>query len=194
MLFRKPFLEGIAVGRITVAFRRWRRPTVRAGGTLKTPVGVLAIESVSQVAEQDISPRDAKKAGFESAADAIADLVAPAPDASLYRIEFRLAGEDPRIELRNDDELSGAELESVRTKLDRMDRASVTRGGTEWTRATLRLIAKREGVRAGDLAPLVGMETADFKVRVRRLKNLGLTESLGTGYRISPRGKRVLNG
>ncbi len=33
-----------------------------------------------------------------------------------------------------------------------------------------------------------GLEKQKFKLNVRKLKNLGLTESLGTGYRISPRG------
>ena len=52
----------------------------------------------------------------------------------------------------------------------------------------LDLIAAHPGRRAGDLAPMAGMELLDFKVRVRRLKDLGLTISLGTGYKISPRG------
>jgi hypothetical protein len=30
-------------------------------------------------------------------------------------------------------------------------------------------------------------------LNVRKLKNLGLTISLGTGYRISPRGRMVMN-
>jgi len=38
----------------------------------------------------------------------------------------------------------------------------------------------------------VGLEKEAFKLNVRKLKNLGLTESLGTGYRISPRGRSVL--
>lgn len=36
------------------------------------------------------------------------------------------------------------------------------------------------------------MEKGLFKTRVRRLKALGLTESLETGYRIFPRGKALL--
>ncbi len=56
----------------------------------------------------------------------------------------------------------------------------------------LRLIADRPGVRAPDLAASTGRETAPFKVDVRKLKELGLTESLQVGYRISPRGRAVL--
>jgi hypothetical protein len=37
------------------------------------------------------------------------------------------------------------------------------------------------------------MDTPGFKRRVRQLKELGLTESLETGYRLSPHGERVLS-
>jgi ribosomal protein S19E (S16A) len=47
-------------------------------------------------------------------------------------------------------------------------------------------------VRAGDLALMMRQETAVFKINVQQLKNLGLTESLRTGYRLSPRGRVVL--
>jgi len=36
------------------------------------------------------------------------------------------------------------------------------------------------------------MERDPFKIRVRRLKELGLTESLEVGYRVSPRGRAYL--
>ena len=49
MLFRQDDLRRIAAGEVTVAFRRWRRPTVKAGGVLRTRLGVLAIESVDEV-------------------------------------------------------------------------------------------------------------------------------------------------
>ena len=49
----------------------------------------------------------------------------------------------------------------------------------------LRLIGEQEGVRAGDLAAELGMERLAFKADVRKLKALGLTESLpsATGCR-----------
>ena len=43
MLFRRAELVAIAAGEITVAFRRWRRPSVKAGGTQLTAAGLLAI-------------------------------------------------------------------------------------------------------------------------------------------------------
>ena len=47
-------------------------------------------------------------------------------------------------------------------------------------------------MRAADLAPELGLERLPFKARVRRLKELGLTESLERGYRLSPRGAAYL--
>ena len=47
-------------------------------------------------------------------------------------------------------------------------------------------------MRAGDLADEVGRERLPFKADVRKLKNLGLTISLGVGYRLSPRGEAYL--
>ena len=51
------------------------------------------------------------------------------------------------------------------------------------------LIARTPEVRAGDLAAELGQERLPFKANVRKLKALGLTESLEVGYRLSPRGR-----
>ena len=56
----------------------------------------------------------------------------------------------------------------------------------------LELIAARPAVRAPDLAASLGRETQPFKADVRKLKELGLTESLLVGYRLSPRGRSYL--
>lgn len=176
MILTQPVLARIATGEIDLVFRRWRRPTVKTGGTLKTAIGVLAIEALDAV--DSFTSDEARRAGYASAADLEREL-APYAEHPLYRIRVRLAGADPRIELR--DRLTFAPAESARlTKLNDLDHR------------ILDLIVRNPATRAGDLAPQVGMETLVFKTRVRRLKNLGLTESLGTGYRISPRGSAYI--
>jgi hypothetical protein len=45
---------------------------------------------------------------------------------------------------------------------------------------------------AADLADSLDREMQPFKIDVRKLKNLGLTESLDIGYRLSPRGRAYL--
>ena len=105
-------------------------------------------------------------------------------------MRFHLAGEDPRIALRAQDEIADDELATLLARLDRMDRSS--RHGP-WTAEVLALIAGSEGVRAADLAATLGRDTQPFKTDVRKLKALGLTESLEVGYRVSPRGRGVLD-
>jgi hypothetical protein len=48
-------------------------------------------------------------------------------------------------------------------------------------------------VRAPELAAELGRDTPSFKRDVRKLKELGLTESLDIGYRLSPRGVAVVD-
>ena len=185
MLLPVDALRGIAAGEITVAFRRWKRPTVRAGGTLTTRVGVLAIDAVEPV--DDVDEEGARRAGFPDAAAARARL---RPEGTLYRVTFHLAGPDPRIALRERAELAPEELADLRARLARLDRSN-PRG--PWTDATLRTIAARPGVRAADLAEEAGVERLRWKADVRKLKALGLTESLEVGYRLSPRGEAYLS-
>ena len=186
MLFKLETLRRIRSGEVTLAFRRWRRPTVKAGGTLRTRVGVLAIESVEVVDEFSLTDADARRAGATSRT---ALLGALSGEGALYRIAFHLAGPDPRIALREQVELQPGERAALDARLARFDAAS--RHGA-WTRAVLELIAHRPGVRAPDLAAQRSLETARFKADVRKLKELGLTESLEVGYRLSPRGRAYL--
>jgi hypothetical protein len=66
MLFRQNGLDGIRDGRITLAFRRWRRATVKTGGTLMLPIGQLQIVEVREIAESAITEEDARRAGHAS--------------------------------------------------------------------------------------------------------------------------------
>ncbi len=186
VLLRKDTLERIAAGEVDVAFRWWTRPTVKAGGTLQTSIGQLAISSVEPVAVSAVTAADVRRAGFPTKA-ALLRAFPRKPGSRLYRVEFGLAGPDPRIALRERAELSEAEVAEISARLARYDK------GGEWTRQTLELIAARPEVRAGDLAQQLGRERLPFKADVRKLKALGLTESLEVGYRLSPRGRAFLD-
>jgi hypothetical protein len=186
MLIRRQVLEGIQAGRITLAFRRWKRPTVRAGGTLHTAIGVLAIGAVDRIPEAAVTERDARRAGYASRSVLWSELPA---DGTLYRITLRLAGPDPRVALRRRRSMSRDEMARLSARLARLDAAS-RRGA--WTRTVLGLIARRPGARAADLAASTGVELKSFKGNVRKLKALGLTESLLVGYRLSARGRVLL--
>jgi hypothetical protein len=189
VLLKRHVLDGLADGTITVVFRRWARPRVRAGSKLRTAVGVLAVDAVDEMNFADVTEDDARRSGFSSRT-ALLDDLASQRDGRVYRIALHVAGPDPRVELRGRDALTGGELAEVERRLARLDAAS--RHGA-WTLAVLRLIRDRPEVRAGDLAPTRGQETLAFKRDVRKLKELGLTESLEVGYRLSARGRAVLD-
>ncbi|WP_447753905.1 hypothetical protein [Sphingopyxis fribergensis] len=187
MLFRTALLDRIRTGEVTLAFRRWTKPTVKAGGRLRTAVGELAIDSVIPCEAGEIGDRDAMAAGFERRDDLLAEL-AQRSEGDLYRIAFRFAGADPRIALRDEDDLSIAEIDAITARLARLD----GRADRAWTTAVLQWIADHEGLAAREIAAALAIEKAVLKPNIRKLKDLGLTESLAVGYRLSPRGATIL--
>jgi hypothetical protein len=187
VLIKRDVLEKIQAGAIDLQFRRWKRPTVKTGGTLKTRVGVLEIGAIERVRPEDVTDAEARRAGFRDAADFASWLDTTRP-GELHRIEVRYAGEDPRVALRERADLDEAQLQAIAAKLDQMDaRSSIG----AWTARAMALIAKHPGRLAEKLAAQMGLEKHPFKARIHKLKALGLTESLEVGYRLSPRGERV---
>jgi hypothetical protein len=185
VLFERRFWDGIADGSITVTFRRWKRPQAIAGRPYRTAAGIIVADLVDTVAAADITEEDAVRAGYPTAAALVADLRGTS-DLPITRVVFHRSAEpDPRAQLAADDDVDDEVSRAIQHRLDRLDRSSAS---GPWTRTTLELIELRPGVRAADLAASVGRETAPFKLDVRKLKNLGLTISLGTGYELSPRG------
>ncbi len=210
MLLRMDVLARIVAGEIDVVYRLWRKPTVKAGGRLRTAMGELSIDAVEEIDPASITDAEAERAGFSSAEAARASLeprpvrtraskaaekavVARArtakPDETSrpYRVTLHFAGADTRAALRDD--ASAEAVAVVIAKLDAMDARSA-RG--PWTRRTLALIERWPGRRAPELAEMEGLETLVFKTNVRKLKELGLTISLTVGYTLSPRGEAVL--
>jgi hypothetical protein len=187
MLIRPVDLARIRDGEIDLAFRRWARPRLLVGTRMRTSVGLVEVTSVDEV--DDVTDEDAARAGAPR--EQLLQLMAPKAPAPIWRVGLRYAGEDPRVALRNEQDLSAEERVALVARLDRFDRAS---SYGPWTRATLALIEANPARRAPDLAAELGRETAPFKRDVRKLKELGLTESLEIGYRLSPRGIALLEG
>jgi hypothetical protein len=152
MLFRRDILQGIAEGRVTLAFRRWRRAPPADGSSLRSPVGVLCLERVTVVHEGDITMEDVHRTGMSSE-----ELRASiAGEGTLLRIELRLAGDDPRIALR--ERLpEPAELEAIVARLARIDALRPIL----WTKRYL-LIADQPGIVSRVLAPRVEADVARY--------------------------------
>lgn len=190
MLFSKQFWEPIRTGDVTLTFRRWKRPQVVADRIYRSTAGRLHVTAVDVVVPDSISDTDAQRAGHDSA-DALRVQLRGDPADQVYRVEFRYLDEpDPRDLLAANVRLSMDDIADIAGRLARLDKAS--RHGA-WTHRSLTIIGEHPGVRAPELAALVGQEAQSFKTNVRKLKNLGLTISLRTGYELSPRGAAYLH-
>ena len=173
--------RGILAGRITVSFRNWKRPHAAVGGVYRLrPSGAVKVTGVRTVRLCDIEAGDLRRSGFDSVAEVAGFLKLP-ESAKATRVEFELTDEPAAKALT---ELSADE---VVTRLQATDR----RSAAPWTAGVLRLIRAHPATRAGDLAPRMGWETPVFKANVRKLKRLGLTHSLETGYSLTDLGEQV---
>ncbi len=182
-------LDEVVAGEITCAFRRWASPQARSGARMRTEVGVVDITEVTAVEPNDITEDHAAAAGFRSRSGLLSSLDKYG-SGRVWRVGLQYVGEDPRTALRERAELDDDERTELDRRLARMDTSS--RHGP-WTRRLLRLIRDRPGVRAAELAESQNRPVARFKSDVWKLKELGLTESLRVGYRLSARGDAYLD-
>jgi hypothetical protein len=93
MLIKSDVLDAIQRGEIDLQFRRWSRPTVKQGGTLKTKVGLMRIGRVDEMRPEDVTEADAKRAGFRDVADFRKWLGTMKEGPIFQRIEISYAGE-----------------------------------------------------------------------------------------------------
>lgn len=198
MLIRLAVAQAIAAGTVRVQYRRWSKRRVKPGTWIHTPAGVIVVDAITEVDPDALTDDDAVAAGERSIA-ALRKGFRGSDGDPVWRVEVSFGGgkaggrpdrgEDPRIALRADDDLSDEDLAVLIGKVDRMD----GRADAPWAWRTLELIRDRPAVLAADLGAVLGLERDVFKPRVRRLKALGLTESLAVGYRLSPRGEKLLD-
>ncbi|MBI4935651.1 MAG: hypothetical protein HY828_17350 [Actinobacteria bacterium] len=189
MLFTADAWPGLADGSITVTIRTWTRAQAKTGGRYRVAGLLLEATDVRQVRADELTEADAVAAG-EGTLDALLHrLGAPEPDRLLWRVEFHCIGRDDRAERREQADLTAEDITALKVRLDRLDARSPS---GPWTRTTLRLIEKYPGVVSTALARHAKQERPAFKLNVRKLKEMGLTESLDIGYRLSPRGEALL--
>lgn len=187
MLIPQRILDQIQSGHVTLAFRRWKKPSVKAGTRMKTGIGEVEIIDIEEIEEGSITEAEALAAGFPDLAALWKEL--RGREGALYRIQLRYAGADPRIALREDVDLDAEDWAELNSRLARLDAASKM---GPWTRRLLLAILAHPNLAAVELAQRTGDEKEWLKLNVRKLKNLGLTISHHPGYTISPRGERYL--
>lgn len=165
LAFTQDAHAGVADGSITVTYRAWKRPQVKVGGQYRVGGATVEVSALSTVPRAEV-PDDFDR--WLGDADPV------------WRVDFH------RVEPVAKPSLTP---EEITTRLDRLDAAS---SHGPWTRTTLALIRDHPGLVSTTLAAMVDRERFAFKADVRKLKALGLTESLEVGYRLSPLGEAFL--
>ena len=64
MVFTKRLREGVRCGDITCSIRIWKRPHVQVGHRYRMEEGEIEIESIAQIAIEDINHQLATESGF----------------------------------------------------------------------------------------------------------------------------------
>ena len=185
MLFKSEHLNQIKTGEISLAFRKWKRPSVKKGTLMNTSIGQVQILDITKIDISSITEKDALKSGFNDL-NALIAVLNSRDGGQIYKVEVSYSNPDPRIELRNDSEITQTDFDKIKAKLNRLDKYS--RSGN-WTLHILGAIMENPKLNAGQLAEKTGKEKEWLKTNIRKLKNIGLTVSHNPGYTISPRGK-----
>lgn len=191
MMFDKRFRPGIVEGRITRTYRYWKRPQVKPDGLYKLGTdGFIRVTGVKTVAPRGIRSTDAAAAGFGERGELLDFLAAYRGDGrTLYRVDFEYVG---RLEGRDPDRSAVASNDEV----GRLEKALALRDRNSkwgpWTHQTLRLVAEHPGLSSAKMAQKLGRDQAALKRDMRKLKQLGLTISLETGYELSSKGASYL--
>lgn len=188
MLFKQVHLQGIVSGKVSLAFRKWKKPAVSKGSLINTSMGVVAVTGIREYPISRITAADAMAAGYKDLA-ALHTELSKIPGGILYRVAVRYHAEDPRIKLREQTSLTIEAFTAMTDKLARLDQYS-TQG--RWTAAVLDAIRRHPCLKAAALAGLLGKEKDWLKINIRKLKNLGLTISQLEGYTLSPLGEEYL--
>jgi hypothetical protein len=188
MLFQARFHERIRRGEIRCTVRIWQRPHVKVGGRYSLGGGTIVVDKIEEARLDDITPTLARRCGFPSLVDLL-KTAKHGPGERVFVIDFHYDASASAREKPETGAVSAGELAELVQRLEAMDRRSKI---GPWTLSTLRAIDARPGVLAATLARSLGRPREDFKRDVRKLKNLGLTFSLETGYRLTPKGGALL--
>jgi len=95
MEFSQELRQEVLSGEITVSFRLWRRPKVKAGGRYRVADGQIEVDSVELVPFSSIDDADVRSSGevdLESLRQRAAHAGPIGDDTLLYRIEFHVVG------------------------------------------------------------------------------------------------------
>ena len=87
MQFTKRLRAGVRDGSITCSIRIWQRPHVKAGGIYPMEEGHIIVESVREIALEDITGDLARRSGFLGVVDLL-KVAKHGSGTNVYLIEF----------------------------------------------------------------------------------------------------------
>ena len=88
MMFTKRLRQGVRDGSITCSVRIWQRPHVKAGGIYPMEEGHILVESIREIALQDVSGELARRSGFQGVVDLL-KVAKHGPGERVYLVEFQ---------------------------------------------------------------------------------------------------------
>src|SRR4051795_1844525 len=112
MLFSADAWPGIADGSITVTFRAWKRSQAKVGGRYRVAGMLIEATDVRTVPVADITADDARRAGAASLDALLTRLATSDP---VWRVDFRLLGDDDRIARRT--AIAAEDIDGVMARL-----------------------------------------------------------------------------
>ncbi len=190
VLFKQRLWPGMRDGSIAVTFRRWKRSQATPGRRYRTGAGLIEVDTVDVVGEAVLTD-DAARAGRLPRPGHAGRRARQVPRRRPlpHHVPPRRRGPAPRPP-------RGRRPHRRRPRRHRRPAGPLRPGQPP------RPVDPRRPRRHRRPARRCGPATwptrwaatgASFKVDVRKLKELGLTESLEVGYRLSPRGGAVLD-
>ncbi len=93
MEFSEELRNDVAAGRITVSFRLWKRPRVKAGGRYRVGPATIEVDSIELVPFAAISDADVRRSGesdLEELRRRAAHAGPIADDTLVYRVAFHV--------------------------------------------------------------------------------------------------------
>ena len=95
MQFSKELRDDVIAGEITVSFRLWQRPKVKAGNRYRVGPGRIEVDSVDLVPFATIDETDLRRSGeadLETLRRRAAHAGPISDDTLVYRVEFHVVG------------------------------------------------------------------------------------------------------
>ncbi len=188
MLFKQKHLEGIKAGKVTLAFRRWKRTDLKKGSLIKTAVGTIEITDIATIKETHINDIDAKKAGFINL-DSLLKSLHSEEEARIFKMHIRNYIELARPKATEKSSLSKGDINKLKAKLTQFDKYS--RSGA-WTNNILKTLHENPKATSTELSLKTGKTREWLQLNIRKLKNLGLTVNHDPGYELTKIGKMLM--